>query len=167
MEVSMFRSTFQWFVTMIMLLSVLAVAPEKVFSQQPQQMPQRQNVDVSDQELQKFSNALEKVNTIQQNAQKEMVVAVNDAGLDVQTYNTAVKQMRNAQAPGEVELSEEKINKVQKASKNVQSIQEQMQQDVKNAIEEEDMKRQRFQQILQAMRTDPSLKQRMQKIQSE
>ncbi|MBD3226357.1 MAG: DUF4168 domain-containing protein [Caldithrix sp.] len=165
MEVYMFRSTMIQFITLTLAFTMIALAPRESVSQQPQRMQQPQ-VNVTDQELQNFNTALGKVTTIQRNAHKEMMVAVEDNGLKVETYNKILKQMRNAQGSGEVSASGAQIKKAQQASQQVQTIRNEMQKDLKTAIQGENLTSQRFKTIMQAVRTNPDLQKRMQKLQS-
>ncbi|NIV15599.1 MAG: DUF4168 domain-containing protein, partial [Aliifodinibius sp.] len=155
----------RWFSTAVLVVAMVVMSPQIAWSQLPGQMQQQQKIQVSDQELQKFANAMEKVKSIQDSAQQQLIGAINDAGLDVETYNKTVKQMQKAKSMEGVQASQQQVKQVQQAAKEVKSIRTSAQQDMQKAIEGEGMTQKRFQTIARSMRQDPQLQQRLQEIQ--
>lgn len=157
------RAAGKLLLTMVLVLAMLGLRPELVRGQQPGQMQQTE-IEVSDQELQQFASAMEEVNAIQENARNDMRVAVEESGLTIESYNQIVKEMKNAQTMADVSASEEEVEKVQDVADSISVIQTTMQQEMQEALQDEDLTQERFQAILQAVQSDPQLQQRMQEV---
>ena len=130
--------------------------------QQMQQQMQSPDIEVSEKELKKFANVLEEAQQIQQGQRKKMKSAVEETGISLNRYSQIMRQMQRSRGDTSqsVDMTSEERQQIQDANKAVQSIQSKTQQKITQAIEDEGMQPQRFQKILQAVRTDTSLQKR-------
>ncbi len=125
------------------------------------------DIDVSDKEADKFADAEVKAQQVQMNAQKKMVSAIKDQGLDIKTYQKiAAQSSQGGKASNKV--SDEKMKKYQKATDNLKKIQKDTQKEIADAVNDAGMKMDRFQKISQAAQQDTSLRKKlMQKIEKK
>jgi hypothetical protein len=132
---------------------------------QGQQSPP--DVNVSDKEADKFADAELNAQKVQMKAQKKMVGAIKDQGLDIKTYQKiAAQSSQGGKATGKV--SSKKMKKYQKAQDNIKEIQKNTQKEIADAVNDAGMKMQRFQAINQAAQQDTALRKKlMQKIQKK
>ncbi len=149
-----------------LIIGLFFISQNNVWSQEASQM-QQEKLEVSDVELNRFANALHKLQGIQDSTQQEMIAAVENTGLEVETYNQVMKELQNAESMEDVNASEEKVQQVQQAYQEVQEIQISQEQEIAEAIQEEGLKSDRFQKILQAVQQDPELMQRLQNLDEE
>ncbi len=161
----------------VLLLSGFVISPamgqqaqQKQSPPQPQMQQQRQQTDiqVSDQELHTFADAIHKAQTIQQSAQSQMVKAIKDEGLTLDEYKQIVQSTHQSQQGqnSQPDISKKKMEEARSASQAVGKIQSQTQQKVVKAIQGEGMQPKRFQQILTALRNDKDLQARYQGLNS-
>jgi len=137
----MFRKAGKTALTVLFIFTMIGILyPTLAMSQQSGQMQQSQ-VDVSDQELEQFVNAMQEVNTIQQEARNDMITAVESTGLTIETYNDLVKQMQGAETMDDVDASQEQMEKVQQAADSITTIQTSMRQEMQSAMNEEACRR--------------------------
>mgnify|MGYP006289931887 CR=1 FL=1 len=136
--------------------------------QQPGQMQQQApNIEVSDNELEQFVNLQEDLMAIRNNARKKMTEAIQDNGIDIQTFNKISKQMQNAESMKDVDASKSEVQKFQKASKSVMKVQQSIQKEQQKAIDDQDLSVDRFRKIQQAAMQDPELQKRVQNMMRE
>ena len=151
------------FVVAGLIVAIIALVSQPALSQKTSPFSKQQKtIDVSDQELQEFINVQDKLAAIQDSARQEMVVAIQDVGLDVKTFNKVSKQVQKAQSMQDVDAPKSQVQKVQKAAGKVQKIRKSMRQEQQQAINDEQMSFKRFQEIRQAAMQDRKLLQRMQ-----
>ncbi|MFO7891757.1 MAG: DUF4168 domain-containing protein [bacterium] len=163
----MFYSVGKWGFAAGVIVAMFFSMSQTALSQQPGQMQQKQTIEVSDQELEKFMAVQGKMVTIQDSARQKMITAIEDVGLDLDTFNQTVEQMQSAESMDEVDASERQVQQVQEASREIQTIQNSLQQEVYKVMAEEEMSPDRFGEIRQAAIQDPELQQRMQQIEQK
>lgn len=133
--------------------------------QQPGQMQQKApDIEVSDNDLEQFVNLQEDLMAIRKNARKKMTEAIQDNGIDIQTFNKISKQMQNAESMKDVDASKSEVQKFQKASKSVMKVQKSIQKEQQKAIDDQDLSVDRFRKIQQAAMQDPKLQKRVQNM---
>lgn len=120
------------------------------------------NQKVSDGELENFASALKQVQVINQTSQEEMVSAVENEDLTVQRYNEI--HQASVDPEKESDASESELKNYQKASSEIEKIQTVAQQKMEEKIEEEDLTVIRYQEIANAVQSDPSLQQKLQEF---
>lgn len=155
------------FVVMVGFVSSTALGQQAQQQTPPQpqmQQPQKTDIQVSDKELQKFSSAIDKAQAIQQNAQGKMLQAIKAEGLTIDEYKQIVQSTQQTQQgqQSQADFSQKKLEKARSASQEVGKIQSQTQQQVMQAIQNQGMEPDRFQQILMAIRSDKDLQARYQ-----
>jgi hypothetical protein len=142
-------------------------------AQQGQQNPMSQmqqeapDVDVSDEEAATFADAAMSAQEVQMEAQKKMMGVIEDAGLDVQTYQKIAQSQQMGQQMGQQggdtnDFSDSEMEKFDDANESIQNLQEEIRQDVESAIEEAGMEMQRFQDISRAAQQDSALQMQIQ-----
>ncbi len=134
--------------------------------QQMRQQMQAPDIEVSDQELETFATVIEEAQQIQQGQQEKMKSAVEETGISLNRYSQIMRQMQSARrdTSQNVDMTNKEQQQIQEANQAVQQIQTKTQQQITEVIEEEGMEPQRFQKILQAVRTDSSLQNRFQEF---
>lgn len=144
------------------VFAMFAMPAEAQFQQPPQdQAPQ---IEVSDEELQVFVDASMNAQTVQAQSQQEMVAIVDDEGIDVQTYNEIMQAQQMGQSTDELDVSAEDMEKFETAFEKIEEIEQEMEADLTEAIEDEGMDMDRFQEINMAVQQDPELQQRVQQM---
>lgn len=158
---------------MIMLLSkklyglfiVLLMGTSVVLAQVPQQMPQQQTKDVSDDEIEQFALAFVEIQNIEQKMQPEMVQAVEKEGIEVQRFNEIMNAQQDPNQ--EVDASEEELKKFAAANREIEDIQNQAQREMMGKIAESGLSVDRYQEIMTAVRNNPELQQKLQQSMQE
>lgn len=148
------------------LVLVFTMAASVALAQVPQQMPQQQDIDVSDGEIDQFASVFVELQSMNQEIQQEMMGAVEDEGIEVQRFNQIMQAQQDPNQ--EVEANEEELQNFAKASQAVEQIQVKVQKDMEEVITKNNLTVQRYQQIMMAVRNDADLQQRLQqKIQQD
>lgn len=150
-------------------------APQQQQSQQSQQMPgqmgQQQSapdIDLSEEEVETFVDAIIAAQKVQGGAQEELISIIEDEGLDIETYQQIAQASQRGQEPADSVIEDGDMEKFDSANESIQEAQEGIQSDVADAVEEAGMEMERFQEINQAVQQDPELqKQIRQKLQEK
>lgn len=137
-------------------------APDQQTQQQFQPNQSAPDIDVSDDELEKFTEVSMVAQQVQAQSQQEMVAIVEEEGLDVQTYNVIAEARFNGQDESELEVSSEDLENFNAASSEIEAMQSEVEEKMTKAIEEEGMEMERFMEINMAMQQDQELQQRVQ-----
>ncbi|MEJ2051169.1 MAG: DUF4168 domain-containing protein [Calditrichota bacterium] len=133
--------------------------------QQIQQQQQQANIKVSDDELHTFSDALQSVQTIYQNSQPDMIQAIKDEGMEPQRFSQIAQSKQNPQS--DLKVSPEETKQFNNALESIRQIQSKVMQKQISAVKEEGMTPERFQTILNAVRQNQDLQQRLQSMQPQ
>ena len=159
---------------MLFRKSVLAVIAAVLFSipsvfaqgvqQMPQQGQQQVDIDVSDKEMERFVKVSDELQVVQQKAQKKMMSAIQENGLDVQRYSEIEQANRTGQ---EVDMTDKEKAAYEKTSKVVQSEQMKIQQEAQKLLQEHDFEQQRYMKISQALRSDQELMKKYRKMKEQ
>lgn len=132
---------------------------------QTQAMPQQQqqmDIDVSDEELTKFAKAYKQVQVLGQQSQQEMATTVQDEGLEIERFNEIHQASMDPEA--ESDATSEEMEMHGKVVEKLETMQGEFQEKLQKAVENQDMKMQRFEQISMALQGDTELQQRLQKM---
>ncbi len=144
------------------VFAFFAVPAEAQFQQPPQDAAPQ--IEVSDEELQDFVDASMNAQTVQAQFQQQMVEIVDEEGIDVETYNDIMRAQQMGSAEEDLDVSAEDIDNFENAFEQIQEVEQEMEVDIHNAIEEEGIEVERFQEINMAIQQDPELQQRIQQI---
>src|SRR6056297_3609054 len=97
-------------------------------SLQEQQMPeqmQQQDIEVSDEEIQKFVDAVKKIQSIDRGTQQEMVKTVEDEGMSTQRFREIQKSQQSQEGQGDI--TDEEKKQYQRIMQKFQNLQAGMQ----------------------------------------
>ncbi|WP_186708888.1 DUF4168 domain-containing protein [Euhalothece natronophila] len=128
-----------------------------------QQMPQQQapEISVDSDEIERFANAFENVQGVQDEARDNMMQAIEEEGLDIETYNQAFRMQQQGADPSE-ELSQEEQQQFEQADSRIDEIEQEAQSDIEQAITDADLEVERFEEIFMGIQQDPELQQQVQ-----
>ncbi|MEX2574171.1 MAG: DUF4168 domain-containing protein [Balneolaceae bacterium] len=125
------------------------------------------DTDVSDEELQAFVQAAMSAQQIQMESQQEMMSIVENEGIDVNTYNQIAEARQMGQSDDEIDVSPEDIQNYESASEQIDEVGQEIEGKMSEAVEDEGMEFERFQEINMAIQQDPGLQQRIQEQMQE
>lgn len=138
---------------------------QQLQQQMQQQMQQQQppSIEVSDEELETFSSALQTIQTIHEDAQPDITEAIKEEGMEPDRFSQIARSQQNPQS--NLEVSDQEMQQFNSAMSQVREIQSDIIEKQKTAVQEEGMSPERFQEILTAVRQDQQLQQRLQSMQ--
>lgn len=119
--------------------------------------------DVSDEELNKFVALSQELQVMSQEVQQEMMVAVEDEGLDLQRFSEMDKADRNPKT--ELEGTPQEMQSYEAASERLNTMQTEAQQKMQSKLENYGFTEQRLQEINIALQQDTSLQKRFMSMQ--
>lgn len=150
--------------------------PQKEGQQQGQQQLRQQqpqkDIDVSDKEIEQFSDIYEDIRSEREETRPKMQKAIEDEGLSMQRFQTIMRDQQQSRmqqqgqggqgGESDLDISDEEMEKFKNAQKEVRKIQQEMQQKILKTIEDSDMDQQRFQEISRAVQSNPELRKKLQ-----
>ncbi len=128
--------------------------------QNPASAPQQNQqieTDFEDKELEQFASAAGKVVVIQQETEEKMIQAIEKEDLEITKFNEILMAQQNQQTD-QLEATPEDLQKFDKAAAQVMKIQTEVQQEMVEAIQEEGLEPQKYEQILLAYQSDANIK---------
>jgi hypothetical protein len=139
-------------------LTMLMVAPFAVNAQTlaPAQQRQQIKTEFSDQEIKQFTEAAKAINQVSLEADAKMTKAIEEVGLDLETFNeiAAAQQNPDAEAPA---ADEAEMKKFQEVTATLQEIQTEMQPKMVSAIQDSGMDMNKYQELMLAYQQSPEL----------
>ena len=153
------------FIAVGMIAAVFAffsVPVQAQFQMPPQEAPPQ--IEVSDEELELFIDASMTAQTVQMESQQEMIAIVDEEGIEVSTYNEIIQAQQMGQPLENIDVSASDIEKFERAQEQIQEVEVRMERNLAEAVEEEGMEMERFQEINMAIQQDPELQQRAQQM---
>lgn len=145
----------------VAIFAFFSMPVQAQFQMPPQEAPQ---IEVSDEELELFIDASMNAQTVQMQSQQEMIAIVDEEGIEVNTYNEIMQAQQMGQPLEDIGVTESDIEKFERAQEQIQVVEERMERDLAQAVEEEGMEMERFQEINMAIQQDPELQQRAQQM---
>jgi hypothetical protein len=132
------------------ILSMFAVV---VFAQQQMPMPQQQEVSTnySEKEIETFVEANLEVTKVQQKAQEEAMVIIEDNDLDLDRFNEIVAIQ---QGQSDEEASPEEMEKFNAAAQKIMANNQKTQAKMQEALGKYEIDEQTYQQIMMAYQQD-------------
>ena len=120
--------------------------------------------EVSDAELESFVAALQDVQEIRQDMAEETQQAVGESPLEQKRFEEiyGARQSGGQQGAGTTEAEDRQFEELMS---EIQKIQQQSNEEMVQALEEEDLSVQRFNQIAQAIQQNPELQQEFRELQ--
>ncbi len=141
------------------ILSVFIFAASGIMAQMApptQELPS----DYSDKELEKFANAVTQVMTIQEEGQMHMMSVIEENDITVDRFNEMLMQGQQ-QWPENIDATEEEMLAFNNSMNEVQILQMQMQEQMMEAITEEGLNVEQYQNIMQSYEVNPEIKERV------
>ncbi|OKH22537.1 hypothetical protein NIES593_12120 [Hydrococcus rivularis NIES-593] len=129
---------------------------------QGQEAPQ--SSQVSQEDLQKFANAIKQIQTIQKDYQGRMVQAVEGEGLSQERFMEIQQSQSNPSAQPSTQISNEEKQSFEQANAKVSQLQQEAESKMKEAVQAQGLDIQRFNEIFAAIQQDPSLQQQVQQM---
>jgi len=130
---------------------------------QPQTQPSPQ-AEVSQQDLQRFANAVKKLQPIQKQAETQIMQIIQQQKLSEQRFGEIYQARQNPQAKPTTAISPEENKRFDQAAVKIQELQKTTQSRMEKAVREEGLEIPRFNQIFLAIRSNPALLQKVQQM---
>lgn len=128
---------------------------------QMQQSPEASNIDISEEELEKFVDIDMQLQPMQQQAQQEMIAKVEEKGMAVEKF----QEIAQSQQQGDSTVfSSEELQSFNEINEDLSQIDTQLREEVQSKIEDEGVSIERYQEIAMAVNQDPNLQQKLQEI---
>ncbi|AFY86028.1 DUF4168 domain-containing protein [Chroococcidiopsis thermalis] len=131
-------------------------------SQPPTQKPAP--AQVSQKELQQFANAVKKLQPIQENAQNQIVQAIQQEDLSEKRFGEIYQSRRNPQAQPTAKITPDENKKFDQANAKIEKIEQSTQGQMEQAVKGEGLDIQRFNQIFLTLRQNPDLLQKVREM---
>lgn len=117
---------------------------------------------VSETELTNFANAYTEIQGVNEKAQTEMVKVIENSGMEIETFNVMYQASQNPNAPMPAEVSEADNKKYEEVVVEIEKMQPVFQQKMEEAIADNNLTVERYQQVVTMLQTDPELQQKLQ-----
>lgn len=128
-----------------------------------QMQSQSQATDVSDQELESFVSALQEVQAVQQEMATESQESVQGSDMGEERFQELYQARQSGSEPANAATDAEN-QEFEELMADIQAIQQESNEAMVEAVEDEGLEVQRFNEIAQAVQQDQSLMQRMQEM---
>lgn len=148
---------FKFSLTLLGCCLVLSTSLKAQQSPMMQQQPPQSEGRFKDAELKQFANAAVKVVVIQEETEQKMIQAIEKENLEVKKFNEILTAQQKQQLDQD-NISEEDLEKFNKAAAQITKIQTDVQGKMTQVIQEEGLKPQRYEQILLAYQSNPDIK---------
>ncbi|ACK69116.1 hypothetical protein PCC7424_0657 [Gloeothece citriformis PCC 7424] len=153
--------------TTLILVSLLswAISPVQAEPVNPKTLiTQASGQNISNKELQQFAQIIQKVYTVEQETTEKMVVTIQEEGMSIDRFNDIVKWKKNSQESPNPSVSDAEMQTFDKLVTKIAQLQEQADTKIKEIFTSQELQIDRFNQILEAVRQDPSLQSQVQQI---
>jgi len=144
------------------LFIVVSIATSFVCAQQQHmQQPAQQEIetDFSDNELEKFAEAAQEAQMVQQENQQEMMQAIEDEGITVQEFNQIFEATQNPEVDADITPEQEQAFNT--AMQKINELQHEGDESIIEAIEDTGLTFEKYEQIMNAYRQDPEIQERV------
>ncbi|TVR32437.1 MAG: DUF4168 domain-containing protein [Spirochaetaceae bacterium] len=121
-------------------------------------------IEVGDTELMQFVDALREVEKVQVATQQDMLAVLDDQGISTERFNELYQAEHSPEFELDQPLSAEEENRYRVAEQELQAIQQEAQVQMSQAVEDEGIGVERFNEIYVALTQDPELQQRVQQL---
>lgn len=132
--------------------------------EQPAAAPEVTSQEVSQEDLEKFAQAVKAIQTIEEQAQTEMTQALENEGLNFDQYRTILQGQENPEAQAASEVTQDQKESFKRVNNRVAEIQEAAQSKMQEAVEAQGLKVERFQEISMAIQQNPTLREQIQQL---
>jgi len=119
--------------------------------------------NVSDAELGKFVNALKDIQEVSMNAESQLVQLIQNAGLELNRFNELYNASQNGQVKPEG-ATEEEAKSFETVMARMQAMQPVIEKQFEDAMTKAGITNERYEEIMVAVQSDPSLQQKIQSM---
>ncbi|MCW9707613.1 DUF4168 domain-containing protein [Fodinibius salsisoli] len=149
---------------MPLLVGLLLMAGSAV-AQVQQQAPQPAQADsITDQELQKFAQVSSESQKIRQEMGQKVDSMLAETDIDMQRFQKIMMSKRNPQMADSLDVTAEEEETIKEIQPKLMKMSQNAQQKMIGIIQNNGLNPQRFQQLMQAVRSNPEVMKRFQKI---
>ncbi|ERN41525.1 hypothetical protein KR51_00018860 [Rubidibacter lacunae KORDI 51-2] len=120
-----------------------------------------QGADISDEELQQFANALEQVFQIRSASRDRAVATVRATGMEPERYDEILRAQRESDGAENAGATEAELEQFEDASKDLLAIVRETQDEMQEAVEQEGLDIERYEEIGLAVQNDSELQERI------
>lgn len=145
------------------LLGLLLITGSAVAQIQQQQQPAQAD-SISDAELEQFAAVTQESQEVQQDMREQVDSMLAEEEMEMERFQEIMMSKRNPQMADSVEVSEEEEATMEAIQPKLMELQQQSQQQMVSIIQDNGLEPQRFQQIMQAVRTNPDVMKRFQEL---
>lgn len=124
--------------------------------------PQATDLELSDEEIERFVDAVVDAQEIQMESQQEMMEIVENEGISVEKYNQITQAQQMGQSEEEIDATSDELERYNRAMEQIREIEQRLEPEMVAAIENAGMDMERYQEINMAVQQDPALQQRIQ-----
>jgi 3-isopropylmalate dehydratase small subunit len=117
---------------------------------------------VSDAQLQKFAEAYQTVQQVNQQIQQEMLTAIETEGITAKRFNEIYKAQMDPEV--EVDATEDEMAKQKAALKKIEGMQTGVQENMQNKIKEKGLTLEQYEKIGAQLQSNPDLQKKLQGI---
>lgn len=134
---------------------------------QGQGQPATQPDSITNQELKKFADISTEAQKIQKETREKVDSMLANKDMDMQRLSQIMMSRQNPKMADSVKVTEQEKETMKEIQPELMKINQKSQQKFVAVIKEEGLNPQRFQQIMQAVRSNPEVMKRFQKIANE
>lgn len=131
---------------------------------QGQKMNSSKADSISDDELQKFANVTTDVQKINKESRMEVQSLLADKEMNMQRFQKIMMSKRNSKMADSINVTEKEQKTLEEIQPKLMEMQQKSRKQMMNSMQENGLNPQRFQTIMRAVRSDPGVMQRFQKI---
>jgi hypothetical protein len=147
---------------LMMLLLVAMPLPTWALPITPQPtLAQAAALDLTTEDISNFANAYRSIQAIKQDAEADMVAAVEAQGLTVEQFNTIVDNQLNGESGSPSPVAETETAQFEAAVESIITIRQEAEVDMQSAIADEGISVERFNQIIDQASQDTDLQQQI------
>ena len=149
--------------TLPLLLGMLLIAGSAV-AQVQQQQQQIDPESITDAELEKFAKVSQESQKVQEEMRNQVDSLLDENDIEMERFRQIMMSQRNPQSADSANITEEEKASMKKIQPQLMKMQQEAQQEMVTIIQNNGLEPQRFQQLMQAVRTNPEVMKRFQKI---
>lgn len=150
--------------TLPLLLGMLLIAGSTVAQVQQQQQQQIDPDSITDEELKKFAQVSQESQKVQEEMRNQVDSLLDENEIEMERFRQIMMSQRNPQSADSANITEEEKASMKKIQPQLMKMQQEAQQEMVSIIQDNGLEPQRFQQLMQAVRTNPEVMKRFQEI---
>lgn len=146
----------------LVVLGLLVMAGSAFGQVKNQQSAQPDSI--TDEELKKFAVVTNEVQKIQQESNKQVQSMLADKDMDMQRFQQIMMSKRNPKMADSINVTKQEQKTIKQIQPKLQKMQQKSRKEMMGVMQENGLKPQRFQAIMKAVRSDPAVMKRFQKV---